>query len=200
MAEMSAIERFMILNPIRDLFHRGEVGAFRRWSGLEAGASILEVGCASGVSTRLLGERLRPRRLVAVDADPSMIRIAGRRVRRLSSAVAVDLALADASRRPFPDREFDALFEVGVIHHVPAWRLALDEIGRVLRPGGIMFFAEPSRGRLTRGLYFFVPHDKESMFSRQELVEALSDAGLEAQVPLRRLPFWDIVGLARRRD
>jgi len=200
MAEMSAIERFMILNPVRDWFHRGEVGAFRRWSGLEPGAAILEVGCGSGVSTKLLAERLRPRRLVAIDTDPSMIRLARRRVRRVIASTPTDLALADATRMAFPDREFDAVFEVGVIHHVPEWRAALREIGRVLRPGGVFFFVEPSRGRLTKGLYCFVPHDKESMFSADELVQALSEAGLEAQLPFRRLPFWDIAGLSRRRD
>lgn len=197
---MSAIERFMILNPVRDWLHRGEVGAFRRWSGLEPGTDILEVGCGSGVSTKLLGERLRPRRLVAVDTDPSMIRLARRRLPRGRPHGPIHLALADATRMPFPDREFDAVFEVGVIHHVPAWRDALREIGRVLRPGGLFFFVEPSRGRLTRGLYFFVPHDKESMFSPDELVEALASAGLEARLPFRRLPFWDIAGLAQRGD
>ena len=200
MAEMSALERLMVLNPVRDWFHRGEVSAFRRWSGLDPGAALLEVGCGSGVSTKLLANRLRPRRLVAIDTDPSMIGLARRRVRRVPASTALDLSLADATRMPFPDGVFDAVFEVGVIHHVPAWRPALKEIGRVLRPGGLLFFAEPSRGRLTRGLYFFVPHDKDSMFSTGELVEALSDAGLEAQLPFRRLPFWDIAGLARRAD
>ncbi len=200
MAEMSAIERFMILNPVRDWLHRGEVGAFRRWSGLEPGTAILEIGCGSGVSTKLLAQRLRPRRVVAIETDPSMIRLARRHLRRVPARTAIHLSLADATRMPFPDGEFDAVFEVGVIHHVPEWRAALAEVGRVLRPGGVFFFVEVSRGRLTRGLYFFVPHDKESMFSREELVQALSDAGLEAQLPLRRLPFWDIAGVARRRD
>lgn len=200
MAEMSAIERFMVLNPVRDWFHRGEVGAFRRWSGLEPGAALLEVGCGSGVSTKLLAGRLRPRRLVAIDTDPSMIDLARRRVRRAPPDSRIDLAVADATHMPFPDREFDAVFEVAVIHHVPQWRAALREIGRVLRPGGLLFFAEPSRGRLRKGLYFFVPHDRESMFSAKELAQALAEAGLEAQLPFRRLPFWDIVGLARRPD
>lgn len=200
MAEMSAIERFMILNPVRDWLHRGEVAAFRRWSGLEPGAAILEVGCGSGVSTRRLAEMLQPRRVVAIETDSSMIRLARRSVRRVSSSATIDLSLADATRMPFPDGAFDAVFEVGVIHHVPQWRTALAEIGRILRPGGVFFFVEVSRGRLTRGLYFFVPHDKESMFSREELVQSLSDAGLEAQLPFRRLPFWDIAGVARRRD
>jgi len=41
--------------------------------------------------------------------------------------------------------------------------------------------------------------DKQMEFAR-ELVEALAEAGLEAQLPFRRLPFWDIAGLARRPD
>jgi ubiquinone/menaquinone biosynthesis C-methylase UbiE len=195
---MSALERLMILSPVRAWLQRAEVGAFRRWSALEPGAALLEVGCGNGVSTKLLAHKFRPRCLVAFDYDPSMVDLAHRRLRRLPAADPMDLAVADATHMPFADAGFDAVFEVGVIHHVPDWRAALREINRVLRPGGLLFFAEPSRGRLTRGLYRFIPHDRGSMFSAQELVEALADVGLELRTALRRLPFWDVAGLAYR--
>jgi ubiquinone/menaquinone biosynthesis C-methylase UbiE len=196
MARMSALERLMVLSPVRAWLQRGEVGAFRRWSAVEPGSDALEIGCGNGVSTRLLAERFRPRRLVALDYDPSMVDMARRRVRRRGDGI--DLAVADVTRLPFADREFDALFEAGVLHHVPDWRAALLEMSRVLRPGGVLFFAEPSRRRLTRGIYWFLPHDKDSMFSAEEMADALSDAGLELRAPLRRLPLWDIAGVAYR--
>lgn len=198
MARMSALERLMLLSPIRAWLQRGEVGAFRRWSALEPGSALLEVGCGNGVSTKLLARRSQPRRLVAFDYDPSMVRLARRRLRGRSADHSIELAVADATHMPLADGEFDAVFEAGVLHHVPDWRAALVEISRVLRPGGLLFFAEPSRGRLTRGIYWFLPHDRASMFSREELSEALPEAGLELGSPLRRLPLWDIVGLAYR--
>jgi ubiquinone/menaquinone biosynthesis C-methylase UbiE len=193
---MSALERLLILSPFRAWLQRWEVSAFQRWSALEAGASILEVGCANGVSTKLLVDTFRPRRLVAFDFDPSMVERARRRLGRLRAGRPIALAVADATRMPFADGEFDAVFEAGVVHHVPPWREALKEMGRVLRPGGLLVFAEPSRGRLTRGIYRFIPHDPGSMFSAQELVAALSDAGLRLQGDLRRLPLWDVAGVA----
>jgi len=195
---MSAVERRMILSPVRAWLQRGEVAAFHRWSALEPGAALMEVGCGNGVSTALLSETFGPRRLAAFDYDPSMVDRARRRLRCLSPNSPVELTVADATRMPFADGEFDAVFEVGVVHHVPDWRAALREAGRVLRRDGLLFFAEPSRGRLMRGLYRFIPHDKGSMFSAQELVAALSDAGLELRVPLTRLPLWDIAGVACR--
>jgi len=196
MARMSALERLLILSPFRAWLQRWEVSAFQRWSALEPGASILEVGCANGVSTKLLVDTVRPRRLVAFDFDPSMVERARRRLGRLPAGRPIALAVADATHMPFADGEFDAVFEAGVVHHVPQWREALKEMGRVLRPGGLLLFAEPSRGRLTRGIYRFLPHDPGSMFSAQELVEALSVAGLTLQGDLRRLPLWDVAGVA----
>jgi len=198
MARMSALERMMILSPVRAWLQRAEVAAFRRWSALEPGAALLEVGCGNGVSTGLLSTTFRPRRLVAFDFDGLMVERARRRLQRPPASGPVELTVADATRMPFADGEFDAVFEVGVVHHVPDWRAALREVARVLRRDGLLFFAEPSRGRLTRGIYRFVPHDRGSMFSAQELVAALSDAGLEPRAPLTRLPLWDIAGVARR--
>jgi SAM-dependent methyltransferase len=46
------------------------------------------------------------------------------------------LARADAERLPFGDASFDAVYSFGVLHHTPDTQAAVDEIRRVLRPGG----------------------------------------------------------------
>ncbi len=53
----------------------------------------------------------------------------------------------DAETLPFPDASFDLVYSNGVIHHTPNTQRAVDEIFRVLRPGGraiVMVYAERS--------------------------------------------------------
>jgi ubiquinone/menaquinone biosynthesis C-methylase UbiE len=196
MAQMSLLERWLVNSPFRAWLQLGEVDAFLRWSRLSSGAHILDMGCARGVSTAIILDKLRPQRLAAFDLDPSMIEAARRRLKRAVSDGTLDLRLADATHMPYEDGAFDAVFESGLLHHVPDWRAALREVGRVLKPGGCFCFAEPSRDRLQRGLYRLLPHAPESMFDAEELRSALADAGLRLEDPLRRLPLWDVCGAA----
>lgn len=53
----------------------------------------------------------------------------------------VRLWAGDAERIDAPDGAYDAVFDFGIVHHIPSWRAALSEITRVLAPGG-RFFAE----------------------------------------------------------
>ncbi len=53
----------------------------------------------------------------------------------------------DAETLPFPDASFDLVYSNGVLHHTPNTSQVIDEIFRVLRPGGkviAMFYAENS--------------------------------------------------------
>ena len=43
----------------------------------------------------------------------------------------------DAETLPFSDRSFDVVYSYGVLHHTPRTQEAIDEIRRVLRPGGL---------------------------------------------------------------
>lgn len=49
----------------------------------------------------------------------------------------VDLRKADATHLPFPDGYFDCVYSFGVIHHIPDVAAVLDEVFRVLKPGGV---------------------------------------------------------------
>ena len=198
MARMSIFERWLIRSPIRAWLQRREVRAFARWAALPPGASVLDMGCGIGASTALILETLRPQRLAAFDFDPSMVDLARRPLARHLQEQSLDLTVADATRMPYRDGLFDAVFESGVVHHIPDWRAALREVGRVLRPSGRFCFAEPSRGRLRRGMYRILPHSVESMFEPEEWRSALAEAGLEVEEPLRRLPLWDICGVATK--
>ena len=86
----------------------------------------------------------------------------------------VQLSVADAAAIPAPDAAFDAVFDFGVIHHVPNWRAAVAEVRRVLRPGGRFFFEEVTRQALERWAYrTFLQHPTEDRFSGAEFVAEL---------------------------
>ena len=196
---MSLQERLAVNNPVRDWFMRGELAAFRRLADLPAGAAVLDMGCGRGTSVRLILSALggRPARLVAFDIDAAAIEQARRRLAPLLGE-SVELRVADATRLPFADGEFDAALELGILHHIPDWRAALRETARVLKPGGVFYFAEPSYGRIHRGMYCLLGHPKDAGFTADELRGALSDAGLQPGECFRRTPLWDIAGVARR--
>jgi len=198
---MSLQEKLMVNNPIRDWFMRGEMAAFRRLADLPAGAAVLDMGCGRGTSVRLILSALggRPARLVAFDVDSAAIEQARRRLAPLLGE-SVELRVADATRLPFADAEFDAALELGILHHIPDWRAALRETARVLKPGGVFYFAEPSYGRIHRGMYCLLGHPKGAGFTADELRRALVEAGLQPDECFRRTPLWDLVGVARWAD
>lgn len=53
----------------------------------------------------------------------------------------VDLREADATKIPFPDNTFDAVYSFGVMHHIPEIDAVLSEVRRVLKPGGKVMIA-----------------------------------------------------------
>ena len=64
--------------------------------------------------------------------------------RRKAAAKGIDVNFRqmDAHRLDFEDNSFDVVFGFGILHHLD-YEMALDEIHRVLRPGGVMIFNEP---------------------------------------------------------
>lgn len=55
------------------------------------------------------------------------------------------LEVADATNLPYPDHAFDVALSVLVLHLIPDWRQALQEIRRILRPGGLLIIGQERR-------------------------------------------------------
>jgi SAM-dependent methyltransferase len=53
----------------------------------------------------------------------------------------IDLVKADAVKLPFDDGTFDCVHSFGVLHHIPDVGAVLEEIRRVLKPGGVLLTA-----------------------------------------------------------
>jgi ubiquinone/menaquinone biosynthesis C-methylase UbiE len=94
-----------------------------------AGEDVLEVGCGTGCD--LLQFAKNGARATGIDVTPEHVRLARERVNGEARVV-----LAEATRIPFPDAGFDYVYSHGVLHHMDEPRRAVEEIFRVLRPGG----------------------------------------------------------------
>lgn len=79
--------------------------------------------------------------IVGVDISREMLR----RLVTNAGGSAPPIAIADATRLPFEDHSFGSAIASHVLHLIPTWAVAVDELFRVLRPGGVVLASR--RGR-----------------------------------------------------
>ncbi|MDO9523382.1 MAG: class I SAM-dependent methyltransferase [Methanocorpusculum sp.] len=115
-----------------------------RWAGpsyllpeMPAGNLILETGCGNGKTLSSLGPNA-----IGIDISPTAVKLAG------SSALVGDIRFL-----PFNDEIFDIIFCWHVLGHLSSSerRTAADEMLRVLKPGGVLYFKDFSRNDFRYG-------------------------------------------------
>lgn len=197
--ELNRVEKALMNNPVREALQRTyETRLLQRFGGRVDGARVLEVGCGRGAGTQLIIEKFGGTHVTAFDLDEDMVARARRRLAGLDGMV--KLTVGDATAIDEPDASFDAVFDFGVIHHVPDWPLALAEIDRVLRPGGRFYFEEVTSHALRRwASRTFLEHPDHDRFTAADFVAALEDRGVEVGGSYVTLFFEDfLVGVGRK--
>jgi len=115
----------------------------------EAGAlgptsRVLEIGVGTGRIALPLSAHVA--RVFGVDlAAPMLEKLRAKRGQRR-----VAVARADAARLPLRDASVDAVLGVHVFHLIPRWREVLEEVRRVLRPGGVLLHAADEQSAFRR--------------------------------------------------
>lgn len=177
--KLNRVEKALMNNPVRALSQwYYEAPLLESLGGRVERMRALEIGCGRGIGTEIILRRFGARQVYAFELDLDLIRQARRRLAAYSEH-AVRLAVADASALPAADESFDAVFDFGVIHHIPNWRAAVSEIRRVLRPDGRLFFEEVTRQALGRWAYrTFLRHPAQDRFSGEAFVAELETKGI----------------------
>jgi ubiquinone/menaquinone biosynthesis C-methylase UbiE len=103
------------------------------------GKRILDAGCGAGYGSFLLAAQFHPKQLVGIDLMPEQIDLARVRYPDLDFRVGNLLDIGEQGE------SFDAAFVFGVIHHIPQWQMALQELTRCLFPGGHLLIEEPRK-------------------------------------------------------
>ena len=197
--KLNAVEKLLMNNPARAALQRHyEASILDRLGGDIRGSLALEIGCGRGVGAEIILERFGAGHVDAFDLDPDRILRAERRLARFSERAR--LWTGSATHIPAPDGTYDAVFDFGIIHHIPDWRTAVTEVRRVLKPGGRFYFEEVTRHALERWSYrTFLEHPEHDRFSAEDFVAELEAQGLRVGERWLTRFFGDfILGVASR--
>jgi ubiquinone/menaquinone biosynthesis C-methylase UbiE len=129
-----------LLNPLRRLVQSPvrTVAAM----GLAVDARVLEVGSGPGFFSPAIARAVGQGHLVVVDLQSEMLTAARA---RLGHAANISLAQADACALPVATGRFDAVLLATMLGEVPDQDRCIEEVKRVLRPGGVVAIAETRR-------------------------------------------------------
>jgi len=115
-----------------------EIPALVKAMALPREARILEIGCGRGIALPVLARLCRPRRLAGLDIEEELLREAADHLRQQGAEA--ELRHGDVRRMPFDDESFDVVIDFGTLYHIAGSQTALDEIARVLAPGGTFVY------------------------------------------------------------
>jgi len=197
--KLNAIEKTLMNNPIRAFLQRRyEAPLMERMGGRTEGLRVLEIGCGRGVGTEIIFRRFGASEVHAFDVDPDMVQRARLRLSSYRSDQ-LKLYVGDAAAIDEEAKSFDAVFDFGIIHHVPEWPRAVAEVARVLKPNGRFFFEEVTTHALNRWSYrTFLEHPKKNRFSGEQFVTELERHGIHVGANYVERFFGDfIIGVGR---
>jgi ArsR family transcriptional regulator len=133
--------------------------------------TVADLGCGTGNAAEVLAPCVS--KVIAIDQSEAML---GAARKRLAGATNVDFVAGDLEKLPLADASVDAAVCVLVLHHIPSPELAVGEMARVLRPGGVVLIVD------------MVEHDRQVYrqqmghrwlgFGVPALIRMLTDAGL----------------------
>ncbi len=109
------------------------------------GGSVLEVGIGTGLALDFYGAQVR---VTGIDVSAEMLREAELKAQRKGLGNLFGLHQMDARQIAFPDASFDHVAAMHVMSVVPEPERVLDEMARVVRPGGAVMIANHFAGRV----------------------------------------------------
>lgn len=154
-----------------------------------ARASVLEVGCGTGVLTRVLAGWPNVESVVGVDPAPSFLKRAAELAGNLPN---VTFREADGRRLPFDADAFDVVVFDSTLSHVPGPEAALAEAFRVLRPAGLLAAFDGDYATTTVALG---DHDPLQACADATMASSVTDRWLMRRLPgLIRAAGFEVMG------
>ncbi len=179
---MNRLDILLINTPFRKwLLNRATKRYYSEYFNELKGKTVLEIGCGSGGGTEFILKYFSPQKVIATDLDPRLIALA----KKNTQSKRITIEQADATKLDYKDKSFDAVFDYGVIHHIPSpeWKECLNEIYRVLKPGGKVFVWDVSIESFStvygKIIKLFTPHLYSKMYGKEEFINYLNLIGFK---------------------
>ncbi len=100
------------------------------------GQTVLDLGCGGGFMSEALARR--GAKVIGIDPSETAIRVA--RAHAESEGLQIDYEVSSGECLPLADHGMDCVVCVDVLEHVDELDRVLDEVQRVLKPGGVFLF------------------------------------------------------------
>ena len=162
---------------------------------------VIDVGVGWGRSLKKLRDRFHPQRLIGMDVDRQMLQASAREAD--AEGVHVEFLHGSASKIALPDASVDLLFCHQTFHHLVDQQEALREFFRVLKPGGVMLFAESTKRYIESWIIrLLFRHPMEVQRTAAEYLAMVRGTGFEVRPDAVSYPFlwWsrEDLGIAER--
>lgn len=109
---------------------------------------VLELGCGTGAVSAYLANNYQMK-VYGTDSDPEQIEIAKKKYKENDH---LHFMVEDASNLSYEFISYDLVLSQNVFHHIPAWETAVQEVVRVLRPGGYLIWLDLAFPRLIKDI------------------------------------------------
>jgi ubiquinone/menaquinone biosynthesis C-methylase UbiE len=150
---------------------------------------VADVGCGFGRSLKKLNERFKPEKLIAIDIDQEMLNYAARESKKQDIAP-VEFVRCSNSNILLPDNSVDMLFCHQTFHHLIYQDEAIQEYFRVLKPGGVLLFAESTKRYIHSWIIrLLFRHPMKVQKTAEEYLELIRGAGFQVNEDQISYPF-----------
>ena len=162
---------------------------------------VADVGVGYGRSLPKLHARFKPRRLIGMDIDPEMLTASSREA--TAHGLQAELICCSSSNITLPDDSVDLLFCHQTFHHLIDQERAIAEFYRVLKPGGVLLFAESTRRYIHSWMIrLLFAHPMDVQKTGPEYLAMVRGAGFDVPDAAVSYPFlwWsrEDLGIAER--
>ncbi len=158
-------ERFVPEEMHGQLVEAEHIARYRWSTRFCAGRRVLDAGCGVGYGAAML-RRAGAEHVTAVDISEAIVEVA-----RQAAPEGVSCEAADIQQLPYADASFDFVVCFEAIEHVEDPDRALDELARVLSPGGLLAISSPNRARYVPGnphhRHEYLPEELRSALARR---------------------------------
>jgi 2-polyprenyl-6-hydroxyphenyl methylase/3-demethylubiquinone-9 3-methyltransferase len=152
---------------------------------------ILDIGCGAGLLANKLA--LAGHEVVGVDLSAPSLAVA----RAKDKTKSVEYLQADVTQMPFPEGSLEVICAMDFLEHIEDFGRVIEEVGRLLRPGGLFFFHTFNRTPLSwlfavKGVEWFVKNAPKHLHLYRLFIKP---AELRAKLQLEKMEISQMHGL-----